>query len=222
VNRRAPVIAGVVFVVLAVLAVVFLLMPKIGDVGRAEERLQEAREEELVLEAELAGLRAAADEAEDVRRELAEFRRAVPPVADLPGLINQLQTAADISGVDFFAISPGAPAVTSDSRASQIPATIQVIGGFFPVDEFLFRLETLPRATKVNSVTVNAGPDGLPQLDVNLETVFYTTDLNAGPGAPPAAAAGTEVGAEASPSPEASPGTESATGTSPSPSPEAP
>jgi Tfp pilus assembly protein PilO len=220
VNRRAPLIAGAVFAVLAVLVVVFLLMPKLGDVSDAQERLQEEEEQELVLEAELAQLREAAEEAEDVRRELAEFRRAVPPVADLPGLINQLQTAADISGVDFFAISPSVPVVTPDSRATQIPATIQVIGGFFPVDEFLFRLETLPRAAKVTSITVTEGPDQLPQLDVSVETSFYTTDLDAGPGAPPPAAPGTETEA----SPEASPGTEESPGVSPSPetSPEAP
>lgn len=221
-NRRAPVIAGAVFAVLAVVVVVFLLMPQLGDVSDAQERLQEAEEQELVLEAELAQLREAAEEAEDVRRELAEFRRAVPPVADLPGLINQLQTAADISGVDFFAISPSDPVVTPDSRATQVPATIQVIGGFFPVDEFLFRLETLPRAAKVTSITVTEGPDQLPHLDVSLETLFYTTDLDAGPGAPPPAAPGTET--EESPSPEESPGTEESPGASPSPatSPEAP
>jgi Tfp pilus assembly protein PilO len=208
VNRRAPLIAGAVFVVVAVLVVVFLLMPKMGDVGEAEERLREAEEQELVLEAELAQLQEAAEAAEDVRRELAEFRRAVPPVADLPGLINQLQTAADISNVDFFAISPTDPVVTPDGRASQIPATIQVIGGFFPVDEFLFRLETLPRAAKVTSITVTEGPDQLPQLDVSLATAFFTTDLDAGPGAPVPAAPGTETTTEATPSPEASPAVE--------------
>jgi hypothetical protein len=140
-------------------------------------------------------------------------------VADLPGLINQLQTAADISRVDFFAISPQPPAVTPDGRASQIPTTIQVIGGFFPVDEFLFRLETLPRAAKVNNISVTAGPAGLPQLDVSLETSFYTTDLQAGPGAA-LAAAGTETTTEASPSPETSPAAEESP--APATSPEAP
>ncbi|HEV3475599.1 MAG TPA: type 4a pilus biogenesis protein PilO [Actinomycetota bacterium] len=204
-NRRAPVIAGIVFALVAILAVVFLVLPKRGDVSEAEERLQEAEEQELVLEAQLAQLREAAEEAEDVRRELAQFRRAVPPVADLPGLINQLQTAADISGVDFFAISPSDPVVTPDGRATQIPATIEVIGGFFPVDEFLSRLESLPRAAKVGAITVAEGPNRFPQLDVTLETLFYTTDLDAGPGAPPPAAPGTETAPEASPSPGASP-----------------
>jgi Tfp pilus assembly protein PilO len=206
VNRRAPLIVAAVFVVLAILAVMFLLMPKLGDVEEARERLQETQEQELVLETELARLREAAEEAEDVRRELADFRRAVPPVADLPGLINQLQTAADISGVEFFAISPGDPVPTPDGRATQVPASIEVIGGFFPVDEFLSRLESLPRAAKVTQIDVEEGPGSLPQIDVTLQTLFYTTDLDAGPGATPPAAPGTETETtEASPSPEPSP-----------------
>jgi Tfp pilus assembly protein PilO len=222
VNRRAPLIAGVVFIVLSILVVVFVLMPKITEIGEAEERLQEAEEQELVLETELSRLREAAEEAEDVRRELAEFRRSVPPVADLPGLINQLQTAADISGVDFFAISPGDPVPTTDGRASQIPASIEVIGSFFPVDEFLSRLESLPRAAKVTTIDVTVGATAVEGtetsagssvcqancLDVTLATLFYTTDLDAGPGAPVPAAPGTEetiTEGETATTPEASP-----------------
>ncbi|MGH2709592.1 MAG: hypothetical protein ACRDH9_00095, partial [Actinomycetota bacterium] len=69
-------------------------------------------------------------------------------------------------------------------------------------DEFLFRLETLPRSSKVVTITVAEGTQGLPQIDVQLDVRFYTTDLEAGPGAP-VPIAPTEP--EATPSPEASP-----------------
>ena len=117
-------------------------------------------------------------------------------MADLPGIINQIQTAADRSGVDFFSISPGDPVPAGGVTAAEIPVTIQVNGGFFQVDEFLFRLETLRRAAKVMSLTVSEGPDGFPQLSVTMNVLFYTTDVDAGPGAPVPAV---------SPSPEASP-----------------
>ncbi|HEX5949342.1 MAG TPA: type 4a pilus biogenesis protein PilO, partial [Actinomycetota bacterium] len=142
-NRRAPLIAGLIFLVLALAAVFLLVLPKINDVGEAEDRLERAEQDEVALQAELSRLQEAAENAPELRRELARFRRAVPPVADLPGLINLLQTAADTAGVDFFSIAPGAPVAAPQGGAAEIPASIQVVGGFFPVDEFLFRLETL-------------------------------------------------------------------------------
>jgi Tfp pilus assembly protein PilO len=220
VNRRAPVIAVVAFVLLAILMVVFLVMPKMNDVGEAEDQLEAAQVEELTLQTELSRLQASAEDAPRLRAELAKARRAVPPVADLPGLINELQTAADVAGVDFFSISPGAPQAAVGASASEIPASIQVIGGFFPVDEFLFRLETLPRSSKVITLTLSEGPDGAPQIDVQLDVRFFTTDLEAGPGAsipiPPAPAPAAD-----SPTPEttprASPGPRESPTTIPSP-----
>jgi Tfp pilus assembly protein PilO len=209
VNRRAPLIAGIILLLVAILAVFFLVMPKISDIGEAEDRLEQAEQDEVALQTELSRLQEAAENAPQLRRELARFRRAVPPVADLPGLINLLQTAADVAGVDFFAISPGDPVPAAGGGAAEVPASIQVIGGFFPVDEFLFRLETLQRASKAPTITVSEGPDGAPQVQVQLEVRFYTTDVDAGPGAAPPAPAG----AEATPSPGASP----SPGTTPSP-----
>jgi Tfp pilus assembly protein PilO len=203
VSRRGPLIAAIVSFLLAVLAVAFLVLPKMGDVDEAEQRLARAEHDEVALQTELSRLQAAAENADQLRRELARFRRAVPPVADLPGVINELQTSADVAGVDFFSVTPTDPLPVPAGDAAEVPAQIQVVGGFFPVDEFLFRLETLQRASKVTTVSVAEGPDGLPQLQVTLDVRFYTTDIDAGPGA--AAPAGAEAAPPASPSPGASP-----------------
>jgi Tfp pilus assembly protein PilO len=215
-SRRAPLIAGILFVVLAALAAALLVIPKMGEVTDAEESLQQAQEQEVVLQAELSRLQAAEENLPELRRELARFRRAVPPVADLPGLINELQTAADVAGVDFFLVAPGAPAPAPGAGAVEIPAQIQVIGGFFAVDEFLFRLETLPRAAKVVGITIGPGAEGLPQIQIEMDARFYTTDTEAGPGA--AAPATPE---EAEPTPSPSPGESPATPTPATPTPAA-
>jgi Tfp pilus assembly protein PilO len=197
-----------VALLLILLAVFLLVLPKMSDVEGAEQQLERARDQETMLRTELSRLQEAAENAEVLRRELARFRRAVPPVADLPGLINQLQTTSDVAGVDFFSVAPGDPVPAPAGGAAEVPAQIQVIGGFFPVDEFLFRLETFQRASKVSTVTVAEGPDGLPQISVTMDVRFYTTDLDAGPGAaPPAPAGGTAASPApgASPTPEASP-----------------
>jgi Tfp pilus assembly protein PilO len=196
-SSRTPLIVAVAFVVLALVLFVLLVFPTFGDIRETEEQLQQARDQQVLLEAQLGRLQAAEEDLPRLRRQLARFGRSVPPVADLPGLINQLQNAADVSGVDFFSISPGDPLPVSGGQVSEVPAQVQVIGTFFPVDEFLFRLETGPRASKVVAITVTEGPEGLPQIDVILDVRFYTTDTQAGPGA--------GVPAPPSPSPTASP-----------------
>jgi Tfp pilus assembly protein PilO len=201
-NRRAPLIAAIVFVVLALLLFFMLVYPTFGEISDTEDSLERAENEEVLLQAELARLQAAEEDLPRLQRQLARFRRSVPPVADLPGLINQLQTAADVSGVDFFAISPGDPVVLAGGQVSEIPAQIQVIGTFFPVDEFLFRLETGHRASKVVNVAVAEGVEELPQISVTLDVRFYTTDTDAGPGA-----AAPEPTPSPSPSPSPSPTT---------------
>ena len=209
-TSRGPIIAAIVAVVLAVALFFLLVFPKMGEVGEAEDELEQAQQEELTLQTELSRLQAAREQAPQIQRQLARFRRQIPPVADLPGVINQLQDVADVAGVDFFAISPGTPAATPTGSAAEIPAQVQVVGSFFPVDEFLFRLETLPRASKVVNVTVSEGPEGLPQIDVTLDVRFYTTDTEAGPGAAvetePAPGATPSPSPTASPSPATSPG----------------
>jgi Tfp pilus assembly protein PilO len=201
-NRRAPLIAAVIFLVLALLLFILLVFPTFGEISDTQDSLKQAENEEVLLQAELARLQAAQEDLPRLQRQLARFRRSIPPVADLPGLINQLQTAADVSGVDFFAISPGDPLPLAGGEVSEVPAQIQVIGTFFPVDEFLFRLETGHRASKVVNVAVAEGPDLLPQISVTLDVRFYTTDTDAGPGA-----AAPEPAARPSTSPSPSPTT---------------
>jgi hypothetical protein len=83
---------------------------------------------------------------------------------------------------------------------------VNVTGSYFALDEFLYRLETLPRAAKVTNVSVapgavvtsgtettdttgttstttSSGMNGLLTMQLTVE--FYTSDLSAGPGSVP-------------------------------------
>jgi Tfp pilus assembly protein PilO len=68
---------------------------------------------------------------------------------------------------------------------SVIPTVITVNGSYFAVDEYLFRLESLPRISKVTQIGLVPGPTGYPQLALTLTVNFYTTDVSAGPGSEP-------------------------------------
>jgi Tfp pilus assembly protein PilO len=202
VNRRAPIIAGVISAVVALLAVVLLVLPKMGDVSMTEEELQSAEDQEVALAAQLAALQDAEAAAPKTEQEIGAIEEQVPPTANLPSLFRLLQGAADRSAVDFFSFSPGTPAPNAAGTYSSIASQVTVSGGYFAIDEFLFLLETLPRAAKVTTLAVT--PSGAStggttlstsnlQLQVTVE--FYTTDVSAGPGSIPGPSETTGTGA---------------------------
>jgi Tfp pilus assembly protein PilO len=202
VNRRVPIIAGAIALLVALLAVFLLVLPRMSEVGETEDQLQESQDQEINLAAELNALEDAEAAAPDTELEIAAIDEQVPPTADLPSLFRLLQGAADRAAVDFFSFTPGTPVPNLTGSYSTIASQITVSGGYFAIDEFLFLLETLPRAAKVTTLAVTpsgaAGGEittstGTLQLLVTVE--FYTTDLSAGPGSIPGPSEITGTGA---------------------------
>lgn len=193
-RRRAPIIAGAAVVLVAVLAVLFLVMPKMNQVRDTKDQLVQAQEQEDSLNADLKSLQEAQANAPQTEEQIQKLASEVPPTVDLPGLIRLLQAARDSSAVDFFAFAPGAPTVDTSGQFSVIPTTITVTGSYFSLQEFLFRLETLSRAAKVTSLSIAPGATtGTTSLSMDLNVAFYTTDTSAGPGSTPGPTTGGAV-----------------------------
>ncbi len=189
-SRRGPIIAGAIVAVIAVLAVFFLVLPKMSEVSKTREEIVAAEAQETALRNELASLKEAQANAPVVKVQIGKLSNQVPPTADLPALIRLLTAAADGSAVDFFTVAPGSPQVDPTGSFSTIATSISVTGGYFALDQFLFRLESLPRAAKVTSVSITLGgaaPAGstVNSLSMQLGVEFYTTDTSAGPGSEP-------------------------------------
>jgi Tfp pilus assembly protein PilO len=202
VNRRAPIIAGVIAVAVALLAVFLLVRPKMSEVSTTEDVLQVAEDQEVTLAAQLNALQDAQAAAPETEQEIAAIDAEIPPTADLPSLFRLLQGAADRSVVDFFSFTPGTPAPNTAGTFSTIASQVTVSGGYFAIDEFLFLLETLPRAAKVTTlaVTPSSAASGetttsTSNLQLQLTVEFYTTDTSAGPGSVPGPSDVTGTGA---------------------------
>jgi Tfp pilus assembly protein PilO len=172
VNRRAPLIAAGAFVLVAILLVVLLVLPKMGEVGETQDELTAAQDQEIALEAQLAALQDAQAAAPETEAEIAAIEDMIPPTAELPELFILLQSAA---------------------AYSTIPSSITVTGSYFALDEYLFLMETLPRAAKVLSITVapQAGEEtaapttSSSSLQLLMTIEFYTTDTSSGPSSVP-------------------------------------
>jgi Tfp pilus assembly protein PilO len=207
VNRRAPILVGVAMAVVVALAVFFLVLPKNAQIAKTSDELTTAQQQEQSLRVQLASLKEAQQQAPQTKRAIQKVEAQVPPTADLPGLIRLLREAADRSAVDLFQFSPGVPALDPAGQFSTISTSVNVTGSYFALDEFLFRLESLPRAAKVTSVTISPSGGGTTEgttttsatssneLGLQLTVEFYTSDTSAGPGSVPGPTGSTTTGA---------------------------
>jgi Tfp pilus assembly protein PilO len=192
-GKRGPLIAGVGVALLAVLLFLFLVSPKMGEVSEARAELDEARNEQQTLESQLSALEDARDRAGEARQIIADVDQQIPPTADQPGYILLLQNAAFGSGLEVLSVSPGTPTFDEESGLSVIPVSLNTEGAYFDIAEFLFRIETLPRAAKTLSVTLAPGGGdeattttiGAPDLAMTANIELYTSDTSAGPGSIP-------------------------------------
>lgn len=191
-NRRAPIIAGAIVLLVALLAVFLMVLPKMSEVGETEDQLRQAQDQEINLAAQLNALEDAQAAAPETELEIAAIDAQVPQTADLPRLFRQLQGAADRAAVDFFSFTPGTPVPNLTGSYSTIASQITVSGGYFAIDQFLFLLETLQRAAKVTTLAVTPSAGGeettttsTSTLQLQITVEFYTTDSSAGPGSIP-------------------------------------
>jgi Tfp pilus assembly protein PilO len=227
-NRRGPLIAAVVSGVVVLLAAMLVVLPKMHQVGQARDDLLTAQSEQSSLQTQLQILQDAQASAPVAQKQIEKIGKQIPTTADLPGLFRLLRGAADLSAVDFFSFSPGIPAADASATFSTISSGIIVTGSYFSLEEFLHRLEILPRAAKVTSISLaTQGTDSTTgvatsEIQMQLQVEFFTTDTSAGPGSLPGPTEGFApvVLPSPSPSPAESPSPETSTApVSPSPSP---
>ena len=123
---------------------------------------------------------------------VARLGKAVPPQADVPSLVFQIESAARGSKVDFRkvavedtpATAPGATAATSTSGISQTPVTFTFEGSFFCLQRMLREIDRFSRVkgSKVSvsgrlltldQVKLSAGRAGLPKVKAEITANAY-------------------------------------------------
>jgi Tfp pilus assembly protein PilO len=193
--------------VVAVLAltIFFLVLPKMNQVSSANDQLAQAESQEGTLRSQLAALQQAQQDAPEARETIRRVDQAIPPTVDQQGFILLLQNAADQAGVDLFTITPGGPTPDPATGLTVIDNSVTVTGSYFAITEFLFDIETLPRAAKVSSLTLAPADSGTSAgLTGSAVVTIYTTDTSAGPGSTPGPTSGggtTTATPSAAPSP---------------------
>jgi Tfp pilus assembly protein PilO len=186
-GKRAPIFAGVAVAVVVVAVAFFLVLPKMGQVKDANAALAEAQSQQATLGAQLAALQQAQTEAPVNRETIRKVQQAIPPTVDQQGFILLVQNAAVQSSIDILTISPASPVFDASTGLSTVTNSITATGSYFAITEFMFKIETLPRAAKASTVTISPSPSDTNASLLTLTTSvdMYTSDQSAGPGSTP-------------------------------------
>jgi Tfp pilus assembly protein PilO len=181
-GRRAVVVAGVATAFLAVLLIVFLVLPKMSQVSDAQQELEASFTERETLSSRLAALRQAREEAPENQAAIRRVDQQVPPTADLPGLILLLRNAATGAGVQVLTLTPASPTPSEDGAFSSLSVSTSGEGTYFSVVDYLYSIETLPRAATVESLELSPSEGTLAFVAT---ITLYTSDVSSGPGSEP-------------------------------------
>jgi len=177
------VIAGVGAALLALLLIIFLVLPKMGAVTEAQEELDDTRAEQQTLSVQLNALEQAQAEAPENEATIRRVDSQVPPTADLSGAILFLRNAANVAGVQVMSLTPAAPTPATTGNYSSISVSASGEGSYFALVKYLHEVETLPRAATVESIDLN--PSVGLTLSFAATITLYTSDVSSGPGSEP-------------------------------------
>lgn len=106
-----------------------------------------------------------------LRADLARFEDALPEDPRLPDFILQVQDQANLSGIEFLAITPSLPspfgaAPAGPNQLQAISVSLSTTGEYFELLDFILRLERqIPRAVRLN--TFSFAPQSAPSVGVS-------------------------------------------------------
>lgn len=202
-SRRTIALGALGAVVVIVAWFVILWSPQSQAIDDARVRRDVAQAEAARLELQLQRLTSLADDEVALRARLDDLMAAVPDGDELAALVVDLDTAAQLAGVEVVAITPSPPTAPEAPGPVPIDIVVNVDGGYFQVLDFVNRVLDLERIVVIESVNANASVAGtLVDLNVTIAaTAFMATappDLTAEPVTPVTSVAPAGDGSEES------------------------
>lgn len=155
-RRASAVVVGLAILLLAVAAWFGVVAPKQShasqlktDVAAAQTQLATATQAAAVAN------RAAAAAAE----------RAMPSLADQPGILDQLNQLGKKTGVLIATVAPNAASTTTGTNV--VPLSVTVDGSYFQIRTFLAKLRTLVQVGKNDRITATGRLFDVQSVDIS-------------------------------------------------------
>jgi Tfp pilus assembly protein PilO len=174
VNRRNIIILALILILVTVLYAVFVFRPQSTEIENATNAADAAEQQVTSLQAELKRLEALKERAPELRAQAVQLDAAMPSDPQQAQVILSLQEAADASGIDWLSVSASLPAPTEGNpEVFVVSLSLSVQGGYFQVQDYIVRLETLSRALKISSLSL--APSELPDLSASISLTMYVS-----------------------------------------------
>ena len=180
-KKQVPIwpVIGLAIVIVAAIAFMVVIRPKRAEAGRLDEQIAEMQMK--VSAAELASRpqqQASAIKVADVF----EVTKAMPDTDDMPGIILDLNSVAEATGIKFVSIQPSA--ATPKTGYTAIGITLTFEGNYFDLTDFLFRLRNLVtvrdgrlsssgRLFTLDTLSMKESDTGFPNISANLTVSAY-------------------------------------------------
>lgn len=203
-KKQIPIwpVIGIVILIVAAVAYMVVIRPKSAEAGSLDEQIAEMQ-----LKVTAAQLAASREQASTIKvADVFEVSKAMPDTDDMPGIILDLNSVAEATGIRFVSIQPSAP--TPKTGYSAIEISLSFEGNYFDLTDFLFRLRNLVtvrdgrlssagRLFTLDTLSMKEGKDGFPSISAGLTVSAYVY----GAGDPSAAAPIPPPSTEAPPPP---------------------
>jgi Tfp pilus assembly protein PilO len=181
VKKQIPIwpVIGLAVVIVAAVAYMVVIRPKRAEAGRLDEQIAEMQMK--VTSARLASRPQQAASTIKVA-DVFEVSKAMPDTDDMPGIILDLNSVAEATGINFVSIQPSAPTPKTGYSAIGISLTFE--GNYFDLTDFLFRLRNLVtvrdgrlsssgRLFTLDSLSMKEGKNGFPTINAGLTVSAY-------------------------------------------------
>lgn len=175
---RRVLLFGVLIAILLAVGWFFLLIRPIqADIADAQDQLETAQQQELILQTELNRLRRIKDAELQYTTAVSELNTAIPPTPELGSLIDQLEILAEASGVTWRNASYTNPGEESDAGFREIGVNISVEGQYFQILGYLYGIADLDRLVRVDGLNVasSLSADGFTVLTTTINATAFTT-----------------------------------------------
>ena len=181
VKKQIPIwpVIGLAILIVAAVAYMVVIRPKRAESGRLDEQIAEMQMK--VSAAQLASR--PQQQATTIKvADVFEVSKAMPDTDDMPGIILDLNSVAEATGIKFLSIQPSAP--TPKTGYSAIAITLTFEGNYFDLTDFLFRLRNLVtvrdghlssagRLFTLDTMSMKEGKDGFPSINAGLTVSAY-------------------------------------------------
>jgi Tfp pilus assembly protein PilO len=164
-----------VCVIVLVLALFLIVFPQKNEVSDVQTEIDNVNTSIQTEQNRLNQLKQYEKDPEQFLRQIDTLQERIPENVELADIIQQIDHAAEESGLDFFSITPQLPVSSGTFYTVTCEAVFE--GRYFNLVEFFNHIERLPRTVKVVYLDIIASDDGLPYLQMKINfRAFFTTN----------------------------------------------